>query len=196
MDFAAGNPCELRVQCGLELRSQLAAVTESRAPVWLREVEWRRVGTEAVYVDVNLVPLPDELEMVRAYLELEKLRLDDRLDYAIRTEGDVSRVRVPALVVQPLVENSIRHAVAARAAGGRVTVDAVVEGDRCRITVRDDGPGWATTPSDSGHGLASIRERLRLTFGAAFELSIREADGVTVEMVLPVAPQPAAVATG
>ena len=150
----------------------------------------------------GLVPLPEELEMVRAYLELEKIRLEERLDYAIRAEGDLARVRVPALVVQPLVENSIKHAVAARASGGRIEVDVVVEGGRCRIAVRDDGPGLSrdpsgdpsAVPSGSGYGLVSIRERLALVYGEAFEMTIREAGGVAVEMVLPAAaeaPQPA-----
>lgn len=133
----------------------------------------------------GLVPLPDELAMVRAYLELEQIRLDERLAYTIHTEGDLSRVRVPALLIQPLVENSVKYAVAARAAGGRIDVEVRVEADRCRIVVRDDGPGWSAAPTESGYGLASIRGRLALTYGTAFELYIHEAQGVVVEMVLP-----------
>lgn len=133
----------------------------------------------------GLVLLSEELHMVRAYLDLEALRFDERLSYTIHTSGDLEQAMIPALLVQPLVENSVKYAISPRNEGGSIAIYADVEEGSCRILVKDNGPGWQDSPSESGHGLNNIRERLYLAFGDDSEVHIREHDGVEVELRFP-----------
>jgi predicted ATPase/GAF domain-containing protein len=133
----------------------------------------------------ELVSLEQELEIVRNYLTLEKLRFGGKLEYSVTTEGDASRVKLPGLLIQPLVENSIRHSVAPRLGPGTVSVQAVVRGDRCCIVVQDDGDGSKHGTSGTGFGLRSVQERLALAYGQRFSFAISRDDGYRVEIEIP-----------
>ncbi|MEQ1572107.1 MAG: histidine kinase, partial [Myxococcota bacterium] len=87
------------------------------------------------------VPLADELDVVRRLLRIEGARLGDRLSWRVEVGEGTERVEVPGLLVQPLVENAVRHGVAPRPEGGRVEVVSERRGDRVVVTVTDDGPG-------------------------------------------------------
>lgn len=134
----------------------------------------------------GLVRLADELDIVRHYLQLEQLRFESRLAFAIHTSGDIDAVRVPALLLQPLAENSVKYAVANRKDGGTIDIAAMVNNGRCTLVVRDDGPGWVEQQPASGYGLENVRERLSLTYGADFRLRIEKSAGVCVEIEIPV----------
>ncbi|MBB4639483.1 histidine kinase [Longimicrobium terrae] len=132
--------------------------------------------------------LDDELELVERYLEIERIRFDGRLRTALHVHPDARRARVPRLLLQPLVENAVRHGAGATGAG-EITIRAEVRGDRLLVRVEDDGPGFsAPAPhAGSGVGLANTRARLAELYGAA--ASLRVADGnpgavVTVELPL------------
>src|SRR5262249_13820828 len=119
------------------------------------------------------VALREEMEFVDRYLAIERVRLGERL----RVEQDVSSAalacRLPAFTLQPVVENAIRYAVASRAQGGRVRIEAWRDdGDgRLRVVVSDDGGGAAPPPSGgAGRGLALVRQRLEAAFGPEAEL--------------------------
>jgi two-component system, LytTR family, sensor kinase len=124
------------------------------------------------------VTLGEDLELVERYLALQHLRFPDRLhvdwDVAPETRG----ARVPALLVQPLVENAIEHGLAS-ARGGRVRVRARRTGAMLELEVSDDGPGFRDAASDpsGGVGLANTRERLTLLHGAAATLECSNLDG-------------------
>jgi predicted ATPase len=135
----------------------------------------------------KLVALEQELEIVRNYLALEKLRFGDKLAYTVETEGDPARVTLPGLLIQPLVENSIRHGVAPKLTPGMVAVHAAVRGDRCCIVVQDDGDGGKCTTSGTGFGLRSIQERLALAYGQQFSFAISRGGGYRVEIEIPAA---------
>ena len=120
------------------------------------------------------VPLSEELEIVRTYLEIEKVRFGDRLRFSIRSAGGAGDVRVPPLIVQPLVENSIKHAIAADPAGGSIDVEAGLTDGMCVITVKDSGKGFDR--AEGGFGLRSITDRLGLLYGERASLAI-ERDG-------------------
>jgi len=135
------------------------------------------------------VRLEDEMEAVRAYLDVEQARFGDGLRVRLECAGpDVRNARIPAMVVQTLVENSTRHGVGAINTPGLVEVLASASGDRLRIEVRDNGPGFrpgAVPPGqsrDGGYGLRNVRERLRGHFGDAASLAIGRdaAAGMTV----------------
>jgi len=137
------------------------------------------------------VPLDEELEAVRAYLQIERTRFGDRLEFTIHAGDDAAKVRIPAMIVQTLVENAVKHGVSAIRTPGRIEVDVETSQSRLWIEVRDNGPGFEESaarafhrPGD-GHGLRNIRERLRGYFGDGARLDARrdQALGMTVVSV-------------
>jgi signal transduction histidine kinase len=134
------------------------------------------------------VPLAEELELVEAYLAIEEARFRDRLRTTVNASPGSLDCLVPPLILQPLVENAIRHGVSAVSSAGRVGVSAALENGHLRLVVTDDGPGMAarTAQPGSGTGLRNTRERLAQLYGANAELRIDSPpDGgtrVTVEI--------------
>ena len=118
----------------------------------------------------------NELELVRAYLELMKVGLGDRLSFVIEAASEVMGVRIPPLSVLTLAENAVKHGIAGTARAGIVHVRATREGSVTRIEVRDDGEGLSMT-SGSGVGLANTKARLRAMHGAKATLSLDAAPG-------------------
>jgi GAF domain-containing protein len=131
------------------------------------------------------VTLEQEFAIVESYLTLEKLRYGAKLDYEVTAEPAAHRVRLPGLLIQPLVENAIRHGVAPKLGPGVVTVHAAVRGDRCCIVVQDDGDGGKASASGTGFGLRSIQERLALAYGQRFSFAISRTGGYRVEIEIP-----------
>ncbi len=134
-----------------------------------------------------LVPLGEEMGLVRAYVDIQSLRYGDRLRVALSLAPGAGEALVPALVTQPLVENAVRHGVAARPGPGRVEVSARREGEALVIRVADSGPGFETVPAAEGIGLSNTRERLERHFGATAMLLISNAPegGAVVTLRLP-----------
>ncbi|HSA57231.1 MAG TPA: histidine kinase [Gemmatimonadaceae bacterium] len=134
------------------------------------------------------VPLADELELVNAYLAIEQARFRDRLRPTISATPEALECQVPSLILQPIVENAVRHGVSAVSRAGRVEVTAYRNGARLTIAVRDDGPGISATPAHpgSGTGLRNTRERLVRLYGDAGRVVIADAAGggtiVTLEI--------------
>ncbi|MFN2567209.1 MAG: sensor histidine kinase [Gemmatimonadaceae bacterium] len=135
--------------------------------------------------DVEEVPLADEVDFVRRYLEIEQVRFGDRLSVRIDVDDGAWSARVPALVLQPLVENAVRHAVAPREEGGRIAIEARAAEGRLRLAVSDDGPGLNGNGNDKGIGLANTRERLKQLYGSAHRFELVNGRGVRVEIELP-----------
>jgi hypothetical protein len=134
------------------------------------------------------VALRDELEFVRGYLEIEGARFQDRLDVHIDVEPAALDARVPSMLLQPLVENAIRHGIAPRVEGGTVEIRARRLPGAVELVVRDDGLGLeAPGQPGSGVGLANTRARLAQLYGAAhrFELADGEEGGLVVTIVIP-----------
>jgi signal transduction histidine kinase len=139
------------------------------------------------------VPLSDEIDVVRRYLEIEQVRLGDRMHADVVAEGSAMKARVPSLILQPLVENAVRHAVAERERGGRIVVSAQRRDGRLHIAVEDDGPGLSTDTSRqprserTGIGIANTRERLAQHYGRdqRFSLERGPLGGLRVVIELP-----------
>jgi len=125
------------------------------------------------------VRLADEWAFVADYLELEKLRLGDRLQLAIACDEAALECRVPPFILQPLVENAVRHAIAVRSAGGRVTIEARRTHDRLTMSVRDDGPGAepAAVEAASGLGLKGVRRQVDVRFAGRGSLTVTTGPG-------------------
>lgn len=140
-----------------------------------------------------LVSLNDELRMTGTYLELAQLRYGDRLRVTTDVDDSVRGAAVPMLLLQPLVENALKHGVGARAAGGSVSLSAKRDDGRIRIVVSDDGEGLNTDrAAREGTGLANTRERLRHAFGEdqSLELVPRPGGGVDVTIRIPLQTAP------
>lgn len=136
----------------------------------------------------STVPLDRELKIVTDYLEIEKARFGDKLRYSIDVPAELQAIEVPPLAVQTLVENSLKHAVAARREGGEVRITARAAGERVKIEVRDDGPGFSGSIS-AGHGLDNLQSRLAALFDDRAALEVSASEGLTVVTIsLPCAP--------
>jgi two-component system LytT family sensor kinase len=120
----------------------------------------------------NLSTLDEELAFARQYLEIEKVRFGDRLRVQL-SRGDASgQEAIPSLLLQPLLENAVRHGLAPVREGGCVSVSAKREGGRLRLHVEDDGVGLPPGAQRSGVGLRNVQDRLRTLYGQAAELLI------------------------
>ena len=137
------------------------------------------------------VPLNDELEFVSRYLEIERVRFGDRLHVRIDADDAARATPVPHLLLQPLVENAIRHGIARRAEAARLDVSALRRDGLLHILVSDDGPGippgWSLADSQ-GIGLRNTCTRLQYLYGddASLEITNAEGGGAVVKVVLPV----------
>lgn len=118
-----------------------------------------------------LVPLPEELRLLRHYLDIEKVRLGERLQLHWDIDDAVREAMVPPLLLQPLAENAIRHAIAEKIAPGHLSVRVRGDGAWLLIEIRDDGDGRSTAPRH-GTGLANIRSRLEVLFGQEYEMEL------------------------
>jgi signal transduction histidine kinase len=148
-----------------------------------------RYGLRLHRESIDEVTLREEWDFVRSYLDLEGLRLGDRLQLRMQADEDAMGCLVPAFVLQPLVENSIRHAIAPRARGGRLDVEAHRTGDVLRLMVGDDGPGLPAAGSERGQGLGLqlLKDRLHALYAGAARLHLTNGDaGLRAELELPV----------
>jgi sensor histidine kinase YesM len=136
------------------------------------------------------VTLAQEVETLKLYLEIEKMRFEDRLRPHFRIESDTIGARLPSLLLQPLIENAIKYAVTPSENGADIWLTAAHEGHAVRIEVADNGNGdgaeLAASPS-TGVGLANIRDRLSQAYGAAHRFDTRKNDkgGFSVIIEIP-----------
>jgi sensor histidine kinase YesM len=142
-------------------------------------------------VGVQEVTLREEIDFLQRYLEIEQTRFENRLRVRISVEPEVLDYKVPNLILQPLVENAIRYAVAPRASGGSIEISARQVIGSLKISVVDDGPGLPegyTLPDREGVGLRNSRERLEQLYGEnhRFILSNKSPRGLEVAIVIPI----------
>ena len=141
--------------------------------------------------DRQLVTLGEEVEFLRCYLDIERLRFEDRLTVEFDVEHGAASVQVPHLILQPIVENAIRHGVAPRAGPGHIRVAARRANGSLRLEVKDTGPGLAPAASKkeagAGVGLSNVRARLEQLYAGRhrFELAGGEGGGLSVTLELP-----------
>ena len=121
------------------------------------------------------VPLVEELEFTQKYLDIQKVRFAERLQFSVDVPSDVLSAQVPSLILQPMVENAIKHGIAKRAQGGAIHIAASRSNGTLMLRVYNDGPslpaGWETT--QSGIGIWNVRTRLQSLYGNACDLTLR-----------------------
>ncbi|MEM6380444.1 MAG: histidine kinase, partial [Bacteroidota bacterium] len=141
----------------------------------------------------KMVPLKEELDFVQKYLDLEKERFGERLQFEINVTPELEGVLTPPLIVQPLVENSIKHGISPLIEGGAVEINVARHGDELRIAVCDTGKGpqgqEKSTLLQKGVGLANTNERLLKMYGKGLALNENEQKGFCVSFSIPIAQQ-------
>ncbi|MEP6962250.1 MAG: histidine kinase, partial [Acidobacteriota bacterium] len=136
----------------------------------------------------TLVPLSEELHIVKAYLDVERLRLGEKLRTAIHVAPEALSIGIPILSIQPLVENAVKHGIAPLAEGGTVTLEARVTQDHTlMVTITDTGKGFSTS-GRRGVGLENVERRLELCYAGEAQLQIDSTPaGSTVRIQIPTA---------
>src|ERR1017187_1255735 len=140
--------------------------------------------------DKILIPLSEELKIVRAYLEIERLRLGPRLQTSIQVDKEAEQTLIPVLSVQPLVENAIKHGLSMRSDEGWLRLTARSTDSCLTITVEDSGPGpvphRVAQQTGAGVGLANVTRRLQLCFGPDAGVNMQQGDfGTRVQFSVP-----------
>jgi two-component sensor histidine kinase len=139
--------------------------------------------------DAHDTSLDAELDFVTRYLSIEQVRFGDRLRVTIDVPSDLRDARVPVFILQPFVENSLKHGLLRQRGGNEITISARANGRALALTVRDDGIGFPSQgASPAGVGIANARRRLERLYGSGAALTVSEANaprGVTVDISLP-----------
>ena len=141
------------------------------------------------------VPLGEELEFTQKYLDIQKARFAERLQFSVDVPQELLPAQVPSLILQPMVENAVKHGIARRVQGGAIRITASRANGTLTMRVYNDGPslpvGWET--SQSGIGILNVRTRLQSLYGDQFELSMRnqQPGGVEVTVSVPFVSEPA-----
>jgi len=128
----------------------------------------------------SLVPLVQELKIVREYLEIESTRFGPRLRYEITVPEALADVKVPPLALQTLVENSVKHVVSQRNEPSFIAIAGIMRENHLELTVSDDGPGFSLANIESDHGLGNLVARLELLFGESAQFNISRINDKTV----------------
>src|SRR5262245_40576252 len=155
-------------------------VTEELADIFRYALESTRV---------EWVKLDDELRFIEACLAIEKTRFEDRLTYSLDVDTRLRSMRIPPMILQPLVENAIKHGIGPKVEGGEVRIAARLASDRLEIVVEDTGAGRSSKSRQrgAGIGLSNIQERLLRLFGdaGALRLEERSPEGMRAVLTLP-----------
>ena len=139
--------------------------------------------------DRQEVPLGEELEFTQKYLDIQKVRFAERLKFSLDVPAELLSAQVPSLILQPMVENAVKHGISKRAQGGAVRIAAFRSSGTLTVSVSNDGPslpaGWET--NQMGVGMLNVRTRLRNLYGDAFSLRLRnrEPEGVEASISVP-----------
>jgi signal transduction histidine kinase len=185
---AVANVCETDGAKGAELILDLAAYLR-------KSLEYSTLS--------QVDSLERELEYVQTYFRIEQARYGDRIHLEIENDCQLD-VALPVLVLQPLVENAVRHGISRKPQGGTVRVEVLQETGGIRVRVVDDGPGmdvpWTRDPrteaaksqgkARSSVGLSNLDHRLRHIYGQGLEITSRQGQGTTVEFFIPSSPMP------
>ena len=136
----------------------------------------------------QLTTLGEELDIVTAYLDIQSVRMGDRLGFSIDVPESLRALPLPPLLLQPLVENAVLHGLDPKLGSGTLSISATRTDRQLRVQVTDDGVGFDSSARGNGIGLRNIRERLQGLYGERAELVLlaRPTGGITAELQLPV----------
>jgi two-component system, LytTR family, sensor histidine kinase AlgZ len=134
----------------------------------------------------SLIPLHQEIAMVESYLDIERVRLGDKLRARVEVPDELRETQVPPLSVQSLVENAVKHGITPQSDGGHLVVGGRADAEGVHIEVGDTGPGFQLADICAGHGLDKLVQRLDALFGDRARLTVFRRDAYSVvDMILP-----------
>jgi len=133
----------------------------------------------------ELVKLSEEMEFINEYLEIEKVRLVERLNYKLEFDDKLVDFSIPGMLLQPLVENSIKHGISHLKRGGEISISCKKEDENCVIQIVDSGVGFDKSTITEGFGLNGVKERLNLHYKSRYDLKIDTVKGVKIILTLP-----------
>ena len=136
--------------------------------------------------DEKLIPVREELDIIRKYCAIEKVRMGERLRYEITCKSDAEKALIPPLLLEVLAENAVIHGLSPKKEGGSLQILVARKGDKVFCMVEDDGVGFRETDRKESYGLKSVRSRLQLQYGNRADFSIasnrEEGSLITVEI--------------
>jgi sensor histidine kinase YesM len=130
------------------------------------------------------ISIQDELTLIQSYLEVEKARLKDRLKYSISISEDLRKEMIVPLIIEPLVENAVKHGIAKKAAGGQLDIHISKENGFLIIVVDDNGTGFVIEKMNPGEGIFNIQERLKLYYHHQASLKMNSTPGMGTKVTL------------
>jgi two-component system, LytTR family, sensor kinase len=165
--------------------SNLAPVDSGKVQVMIARLgELLRISLE--HVSSESVPLRRELEFLSSYIEIERIRFEDRLKVVTDVDEESMNAEVPNMILQPLVENAIHHGINKKVHGGMITIHAKRQSNRVRIEIADDGGASAEQSRGWGIGLSNTNARLEQLFGTDFNFDIHKTEvGTSVQFDIP-----------
>jgi two-component system sensor histidine kinase YesM len=182
----------IRMRAHLKGESEIAGTVKSLGKLMRKNLE----------ISGSTIPLKDELEIVSSYLEIQKFRFEDRLNFELQIDPSAGKIKIPALIIQPLVENAVIHGLEHMEDQGMVTVKTELIGDRLHIEVADNGVGiseekkleieqsFRDTEDEEEHriGMRNVHQRLVLMYGEAYGLAIdsKAGAGTRIHFTIPV----------
>ncbi len=134
----------------------------------------------------DLVPLGDELDFIKKYLHLEKARFEDRLEVCIEVEEDLLEHQVPPMILQPLIENALKHGLASLIEGGKVTLRIKKQNNQLHFLIADTGVGIADKSAifEKGTGLSNTKLRLEKMYDSILQITDNEPKGLRISFTL------------
>jgi two-component system, LytTR family, sensor kinase len=165
--------------------SNLAPVDSGKVQVMIARLgELLRISLE--HVSSESVPLRRELEFLSSYIEIERIRFEDRLKVVTDVDEESMNAEVPNMILQPLVENAIHHGINKKVHGGMITIHAKRQSNRVRIEIADDGGASAEQSRGWGIGLSNTNARLEQLYGTDFNFDIHKTEvGTSVQFDIP-----------
>jgi signal transduction histidine kinase len=165
--------------------SNLTSVDSSKAQRMIARLsELLRLSLD--HVTSEAVPVRRELDFLRTYLDIEQTRFEERLRVTIDFDEDVLDAELPNMLLQPLVENAIKHGISKRAQGGSILLVGRREQNRLVIVLSDDGAGSSNGTRGSGIGISNTRARLQQTYGSDFAFEVRPTErGMVIKIDIP-----------
>jgi len=136
---------------------------------------------------IDMVTVDEELELADRYLQIEKIRFQEKLNIELAIEDGCKSILIPSLLLQPLIENSLKHAISKNSMGGTIKISLVTDDQHLNISISDDG-GLSESPSKNGLGLKNLNSRLQSIYESDYQLDYGQSDagGFEVNIKLPI----------
>jgi two-component system LytT family sensor kinase len=128
--------------------------------------------------------ITDELDIIKTYLHMQQIRFEDRMSYTIRAEPAVLDLQIPSFILQPIIENAVKHGIEPSAENGSVSVALTADERNISIIIADSGPAFPDKPG-TGHGLQMVMSKLRLLYSDDFKMELNNHPQKYVHLILP-----------